>query len=91
MKSLPENAAKYAATPEFTETTIPEKLKKSHLTKPGAWAKIVILEGKLRYLILEPEPEETVLSPGSHGVVEPDVLHQVEPIGKVRFYLEFYR
>jgi hypothetical protein len=24
------------------------------------------------------------------GVVEPMVLHQVKPLGKVRFYVEFY-
>ena len=91
MKTLPAEVSKYATTPEFTEETIPGKLKKSHRTKHETWAKIVILEGTLRYRILEPVLEEVNLSRSNYGVVEPEVPHEVETIGKVRFYLEFYR
>jgi tellurite resistance-related uncharacterized protein len=49
------------------------------------------LEGRLLYRILEPELEELVLAPGQNGVVEPEVLHEVEPIGEVRFFVEFLR
>jgi hypothetical protein len=31
------------------------------------------------------------LSPDRAGVVMPEVVHHVEPIGRVRFYVEFYR
>ncbi len=91
MKTLPGNVSSYARSPEFTEETVPANLLQSHRTKAGTWAKIVIVQGKLRYRILEPEIEENELSPDSHGIVEPAVPHQVTPIGSVRFYVEFYR
>ncbi|MEP1472447.1 MAG: DUF1971 domain-containing protein [Halieaceae bacterium] len=91
MKDLPDNVVSYKRTPEFSEDTVPKGLLNAHQTKAGTWGKIVILEGALRYRILEPETEVTDLSPSRHGVVEPTVLHDVEPLGAVRFYVEFYR
>jgi hypothetical protein len=44
----------------------------------------------LRYRVLAPQLE-TTLAPGIVGVIEPDAVHSVEPIGPVRFYLEFFR
>ena len=95
MKDLPDNVVSYKRTPEFSEDTVPKGLLNAHQTKAGTWGKIVVLEGVLRYRILEPETETetevTDLSPDLHGVVEPTVLHDVEPLGIVRFYVEFYR
>ncbi len=91
MKALPEGVSNYAATPEFTEESTPENLLKSHRTKAGTWGRIVVLEGRLRYRILEPEIRAFELSPGNPGVVEPEVAHEVEPMGRVRFRVEFYR
>ena len=91
MKVLPENVTAYARTATFSARTVPEKLLKSHRTKAGTWAKIVILEGSLRYRILEPEMREFDLSPDRHGVVEPQAPHEIEALGDVRFYVEFYR
>ena len=34
---------------------------------------------------------EHVLEPGRDGIVEPQVPHEVEPLGPVRFYVEFLR
>ena len=91
MKPLPEGVNAYARTATFSAWTIPHKLLKSHRTKAGTWAKIVIVEGRLCYRILEPEMHEFDLSPDRHGVVEPQVQHEVETVGDVRFYVEFYR
>jgi tellurite resistance-related uncharacterized protein len=91
MKELPRNVSSYKKTPEFTERTIPAGLLKSHQTKEGTWGKIIVLSGLLEYRILEPEFEEITLSPKTPGIVEPTVLHEVEPVGDVRFYVEFYR
>ena len=91
MDELPVGVTKYARSAEFTEQTIPEKLRKSHRLHADTWGKIVILEGKLRYRVLEPEAGETELSPARPGIVEPQVAHEVEALGRVRFYVEFYR
>ena len=91
MKSLPPGLVAYQQTREFSETTVPRALLRSHTTKPGVWARICVRSGSLRYRILEPEAEEHLLSPARPGVVEPEVPHEVEPIGEVRFYVEFLR
>ena len=91
MKALPADVSPYKRTPEFTESTVPAGLLRSHDTKDGVWGKIVVLEGTLLYRILEPKVEEIVLSPNRHGVVEPTVRHEVVPSAGVRFYVEFHR
>ncbi len=90
MKSLPDNVVAYKKTPEFDESSLPKGLLNNHQTKEGVWGKIILLEGKLLYTINEPK-EEIYLDANNSGVVEPTVYHQVKPLGKVRFYVEFYR
>lgn len=91
MKKLPANVEPYKKTPEFTHLSVPDGLLRSHNTKEGIWAKIVVLRGELTYRILEPVIEEALLSPEKNGVVEPTVKHEVVPHDGVRFYVEFYR
>ena len=91
MNTLPDGVSAYARTDTFSAGSIPDNLRRSHRTRAGTWAKIVILEGRLRYRILEPVIREFELWPGRPGVVEPEVPHEVEAIGDVRFFVEFYR
>ncbi len=91
MKSIPRDAVAYKRTPEFARPTIPSALGRSHKTKPGVWGRICVMDGSLLYRILEPQLEEHVLAPGEPGVIEPEIAHEVEPIGEVRFYVEFLR
>ncbi|MEM9177761.1 MAG: DUF1971 domain-containing protein [Myxococcota bacterium] len=91
MKTLPDAAQAYKRTPEFTETTVPAGLERRHDTKAGVWGRIRVLEGRLRYRILEPDVEEHVLEPGLDGIVEPQVPHHLEMLGPVRFFVEFLR
>ena len=91
MKTLPDSVACYRTSPEFTEESIPDGLRSSHRTSARTWARIVVLEGRLRYRTLEPDISETELYPGKPGIVEPEVEHAVEPEGRVRFFVEFHR
>jgi tellurite resistance-related uncharacterized protein len=91
VKTLPANAEPYKRTSEFTHSSVPSGLLRSHSTKEGAWGKIIVLEGALTYRILEPSVEEVRLSPGTSGVIEPRIKHEVVPQSGVRFYVEFYR
>ena len=91
MKELPESVSAYKRTPTFTEDSVPKGLLKAHQTKVGTWGKIVVLEGHLAYKILEPDVKEERLSIERFGVVEPEILHEVQPEGAVKFYVEFYR
>lgn len=91
MKTLPGHVVFYQKTPEFDENTLPHGLTHDHQTQAPVWAKIVVLEGRLQYTIDTPDQETLILDPDTYGVVEPMVPHEVKPLGKVRFYVEFYR
>lgn len=91
MKDLPADARVYKSTPVFTEATVPAGLLRRHTTRAGTWGRIVVLSGRLRYRILEPALEEHVLDADRHGVVEPEVPHEVAPLGPVSFRVDFLR
>ena len=84
----------YKRTPTFTEASVPRALLSQHSTKEGVWGRIHVEEGSLRYQVTDPrrEPLDLVLAPDSDpGLIEPTFLHRVEPIGAVRFHVEFLR
>jgi tellurite resistance-related uncharacterized protein len=89
MDRLPEGVAPYKRTPIFDQDSLPAALRSEHRTKPGVWALIHVVEGRLRYRILEP-PSEQILTPDAPGVVTPAQPHAVEPVGRVRFFVEFH-
>ena len=86
---LPEGLKAYKRTPEFDQDSLPSGLRREHRTKQGVWGLIHVLEGRLLYRILTPLREQ-VLIPGMPGVVQPEQLHEVQPLGSVRFYVEFH-
>ena len=79
----------YRSTPIFDETTLPAGLRREHRTKVGVWGVIRVLEGRLRYRVLDPV-SETILDADHPGIVIPDQPHLVEPIGSVRLRVDFY-
>ena len=87
--TLPPGVAPYKRTPTFDQDSLPAGLRREHRTKAGVWALIHVLEGSLRYRILDP-PSEEMLAPGTPGVVKPEQPHEVEPVGPVRMYVEFF-
>jgi tellurite resistance-related uncharacterized protein len=89
-EKLPPGLTAYKRTPIFDSEALPPALRQEHSTKPGVWALIHVLEGRLAYTILEPRAEH-ILGPDAPGVVLPEQPHRVEPRGKVRFFVEFYR
>jgi tellurite resistance-related uncharacterized protein len=91
---LPDGLISYRRTGDFTETTIPKGLLADHTTKESSWGLIVVEQGTLTYRITDPRrpAAEMVLTPQSApGVIEPTIVHHVEPQGPVRFHVEFWR
>lgn len=86
---LPADVAPYKRTAIFDQDNLPDGLRHGHRTKSGVWALIQVLEGRLLYRILEPLSEQE-LSPGQPGLVRPAQAHEVDPLGSVRFFVEFY-
>jgi len=79
----------YKSTPVFDENTLPAGLRREHRTKAGVWGVIRVLEGSLRYRVLDPV-SEIILDPNHPGVVLPDQSHFVEPLGAMRMQVDFY-
>lgn len=91
---LPRGLESYKRTATFTEDTVPAALLNDHSTKDGTWGLIRVEEGRLRYHVTDPRRPALVreLTPENvPEVVEPTILHRVEPMGPVRFHVEFLR
>ena len=95
MKSLPDGVVKYSQVPKgkvFTSTTIPRGLLKEHTTKAGTWGVINVTKGQLQYQINEPSKSIHILDSKKHGIIEPQIKHEVSPLSdNVEFIVEFYR
>lgn len=68
----------------FTEATVPKALLETHSTKRDVWA----------YRISDPARpvrNEVLTSDPPPGVIERAILHEVAPLGPVRFYVKFHR
>lgn len=79
----------YKSTPVFNQDTLPAGLRKEHRTKAGVWGVINILEGSVRYRILDPV-SETILDVDRPGLVMPEQPHLVEPLGDMALRVNFY-
>ncbi len=84
----PDDLAPYRRTAEFTETTIPAGLLRAHSTKAGTWARLHVLEGGLLFRDLVTGTGHR-LGPGIHPLILPGMPHEVAPLGRVRFFVEF--
>jgi tellurite resistance-related uncharacterized protein len=87
---LPAHFVAYKQTPLFFETTVPAGILNNHSTKAGVWAKIHVTEGRLRYRVPALQIEREVAA-GQIDIVVPEVIHNVQTLGTVSFYVEFYR
>ena len=93
-KSLPPGLVPYRSTAVFTQDTVPAGLLADHRTKDGVWGLIHVLSGQLLYAVTDPRrtASERLLTPDAEpGVVEPAILHRIEPNGDVQFLVEFWR
>jgi tellurite resistance-related uncharacterized protein len=87
---IPDGLVRFKVTPEFSEATLPNALRSNHQTSEGIWGRIVVLEGQLLYSVMSRDIN-LHLTPENPGVVVPELPHRVEPIGGVRFFIEFYK
>lgn len=86
--ALPADCEVYRRTRSFTETSVPRGLLREHSTAAGVWGRIVVERGALRYRV---GGLQFTLAPGTPGIIAPEVLHEVEPVGEVTFHVEFLR
>ncbi|HTN62795.1 MAG TPA: DUF1971 domain-containing protein [Devosia sp.] len=87
--TIPTELRPYLRTTTFDERSMPAEWRHMHETTGGVWGKICIVEGQLTLRFIE-DCSEQVLDPARIGVVCPRQAHEIEPLGPVRFYIEFY-
>jgi len=87
---LPRGAAFTAATPVFSDRTVPAAICRRHLSPRGKFGRLVVHKGRLRFVwedtgeLLDADPEHPVIIP-------PGRFHHVEITGPVQFNVEFYQ
>ena len=87
----PEGLVAYRRTGEFDETTIPPGFAREHSTRPGAWARIHVVSGALKYHVGAPVKRSFPVEAPKSAVIVPGVPHRIEDLGPVRFFVEFWR
>jgi tellurite resistance-related uncharacterized protein len=87
--AAPTRTKPYKATAVFDEVALPAGLRREHRTKAGSWGVIRVLEGRVRYQVLDPN-SEVILEPGRPGLILPEQPHLVEPLGPIQMQVEFY-
>jgi tellurite resistance-related uncharacterized protein len=86
---LPDGLRLVRSSPEWDEQSMPVGLRRAHRIAGGTWGRVVVRHGKLRF-VAATEPElDVVLGPGSTQAIPPDVVHDVHPLGQVRFSIDF--
>lgn len=88
-RELPTNARRRRVTRTFDDTDMPAGLRSRHTTRRGVWAVIHVLEGRLAYRLYEPLAARHELGAGESAALPPELEHEVEPLGPVRFHIEF--
>jgi tellurite resistance-related uncharacterized protein len=91
MPRLPRTLACYKETPVFDRESVPAGLLASHTLRAGTWGQIVVLEGKVDYVIEDASGLAFVLRPGVDGAVAPERPHHVALQAGARFKVRFLR
>ena len=92
--TLPPGFEAYKQTPVFRSGAIPGGLLADHSTKAGVWGLLHVTSGQLRYVVTDPRREGTaimVAADDGPAIIEPEIVHHVEPIGEVAFQITFHR
>jgi tellurite resistance-related uncharacterized protein len=88
---LPDDLEVVRSTDTWTERTMPAGLRRGHRVASGMWGRLRVVEGELRFVAqTQPVLDVTVVA-DTPQAIPPEVEHEVEPKGPVRFFVEFLR
>lgn len=91
MPRMPTCCEPYRRTPRFGEQSTPAGLLRSHQLRAETWARIIVEEGRVHYVLEDDGGRTLVLRPGVIGVVAPERPHHVQPQRGAQFCVEFCR
>ena len=87
---LPEGLRWVRTSAAWDERTMPAGLRRAHRVAAGTWGRIVVQAGRLRFVAATTPTIDVELEAGSTQAIPPEVIHEVEPLGAVRFSVEFF-
>jgi tellurite methyltransferase len=86
---MPEGLRLLRTSAQWDEHTMPNGLRRAHRIAAGTWGRIVVHDGHLRFAAQTEPRLETVLSCGSIQAIPPEVEHEIEPLDRVCFSIDF--
>lgn len=87
---LPDAVAWVRTTTTWDEQTVPAALRRDHRVGAATWGRITVHEGRLRFQAATTPPIDHELQAGSKQPIPPEIPHHVEPLGSVRFAIDFF-
>lgn len=87
---LPARVVCSHATPEWTEESMPDALRRAHRVREGRWGRLVVRRGRIGFAAATSQPTEIVVEAGESVAIPPGLAHDVQPLGPVRFLVEFF-
>jgi tellurite methyltransferase len=88
---LPDGLHVARTTEVWDEHTMPAALRRAHRVATGVWGRLRVERGRLRFRAETRPPLDVVVTPDAAQAIPPEVEHHVEPLGEVRFSIEFLR
>ena len=86
---LPGGLEVVRATPVWDESSMPAALRRAHRLAAGVWGRLQVQEGRIRFRAATRPPLDVTVDAGASQPIPPEVDHDVEPLGRVRFLVEF--
>ena len=87
---MPRGYEEHRRTNVFDAASVPRALLREHRTKLGVWGKLLVHEGQLDFVALEPERRVTKLGAGDEHVIVSGLAHEVALHDGARFTVSFY-
>lgn len=91
LRELPKGVEPYAQSPLFKAGEVPESLQKSHRTKKGTYARLVVKAGTVTYYVTGQDLPVASIGVGDDFIILPDEEHFVKVTDDAEFFLEFCR
>lgn len=88
MTQLPDSVEPYARSPLFTAQSVPQKLLSTHDLKVGAWGRLNVTRGTVKYFITGRDESHLITAPEIH-IIPPQERHYIEPSDDAEFFIEF--
>jgi len=87
---LPAGLRRVRTSAVWDEETMPAGLRRAHRVTAGTWGRISVQAGRLRFVAATTPAIDVELTAGSTQAIPPETPHEVEPLGAVRFSIEFF-